>query len=156
MHDRRLSTVVKRCQDLPGYELFQYLDATGQRQTVDAADVNGYLRAVMQQDFTAKDIRTWAGTVLAACALRVQTTCTSQTQAQQNIKQAIEAVARRLGNTPAICRKCYVHPAVLEAYLDRSLFATSLPTESDTSTISSGLHPEELFVLAVLKQRCSE
>jgi DNA topoisomerase-1 len=156
MHDRRLSTIVKRCQDLPGYELFQYLDATGQRQTVDAADVNGYLRAVMQQDFTAKDIRTWAGTVLAACALRVQTTCTSQTQAQQNIKQAIEAVARRLGNTPAICRKCYVHPAVLEAYLDRSLFATSLPTEADTSTISSGLHPEEMFVLAVLKQRCSE
>jgi DNA topoisomerase-1 len=156
MHDRRLSTIVKRCQDLPGYELFQYLDATGQRQTVDAADVNAYLRAVMQQDFTAKDIRTWAGTVLAACALRTQTTHSSQTQAQQIIRQVIEEVARRLGNTPAICRKCYVHPAVLEAYLDCSLFAISLPNGADTSPISAGLYPEEMFVLAILKQRCSK
>jgi DNA topoisomerase-1 len=152
MHDRRLSTIVKRCQDLPGYELFQYLDDEGQCQTVDSADVNAYLRAVTQQDFTAKDIRTWGGTVLAACALRTQTDYTSQTQVQQNIRQAIEAVARRLGNTPAICRKCYVHPAVLEAYVDRSLCAT-LP---DTTTMSTGLHPEEAFVLAVLKQRCSQ
>jgi DNA topoisomerase-1 len=151
MHDRRLSSIVKRCQDLPGYELFQYLDDAGQRQTVDSADVNAYLRAATQEDFTAKDIRTWGGTVLAACTLRAQTAYTSQTQAQQNIRQAIAAVARQLGNTPAICRKCYVHPAVLEAYLDRSLCATS-----PTTTISAGLHPEEALVLTVLKQRCSQ
>jgi DNA topoisomerase I len=156
IHDRRLSTIVKRCQELPGYELFQYLDTDGQRQTVDSADVNAYLRAVMQQDFTAKDIRTWGGTILAACALRDQTAYTSQAQAQQNIRQAIAAVAKRLGNTPAICRKCYVHPAVLEAYLDRSLCATSSPTVPDTTPASSGLYPEEAFVLAILKQHCSQ
>jgi DNA topoisomerase-1 len=156
MHDRRLSTIVKRCQELPGYELFQYLDAEGQCQTVDAADVNAYLQAVTQQDFTAKEIRTWAGTVLAACTLRAQPPHTSQTQAQQNIKQAIEAVARQLGNTPVICRKCYVHPAVLEAYLDHSLFATPSPTALDTTTDNAGLHPQEAFVLAILKQRCSQ
>ena len=156
IHDRRLSTIVKRCQELPGYELFQYLDADGQRQTVDSADVNAYLQAVMQQDFTAKDIRTWGGTMLAACALRDQTAYTSQTQAQQNIRQAIAAVAKRLGNTPAICRKCYVHPAVLDAYLERSLCATSPPTVLDTTTMSAGLYPEEAFVLSILKQRCSQ
>ena len=121
LHDRRLARIVKRCQDLPGYELFQYIDAAGERQTIDSADVNGYLRQLTGQDFTAKDVRTWAGTVLAACALRECGPCTSQAEAKKNIVQAIDAVAKRLGNTRAVCRACYVHPTVLDAYLDCSL-----------------------------------
>jgi DNA topoisomerase-1 len=155
INDRRLATIVKQCQDLPGYELFQYLDAEGQRQTIDSADVNAYLRAITGQNFTAKEVRTWAGTVLAACALWEQD-FESQTQAKNNIVQAIDAVARRLGNTRAICRKCYVHPVVLEAYLDRSLFAVSSPhTVVDSDPRVSGLHPEEAVVLAFLKQRAT-
>jgi DNA topoisomerase-1 len=156
INDRRLATIVKRCQDLPGYELFQYLDTAGQRQTIDSADVNAYLRAITGQDFTAKDVRTWAGTVLAACALWEQGACESQTQAKNNIVQAIDAVARRLGNTRAVCRKCYIHPVVLEAYLDRSLFAVLPPhTAFDSATRASGLYPEEAIVLAFLKQRAT-
>ena len=154
--DRRLATIVKRCQDLPGYELFQYLDTEGQRQTIGSADVNAYLRVITGQDFTAKDVRTWAGTVLAACALWEQGACESQTQAKNNIVQAIDAVARRLGNTRAVCRKCYIHPIVLDAYLNRSLFAVSPPHTVLASDVSaSGLHPEEAVVLAFLKQRAT-
>jgi DNA topoisomerase-1 len=152
LNDRRLASIVKRCQDLPGYELFQYLDADGQRQTLDSADINVYLRDVTGQDFTAKDIRTWAGTVLAACTLWEYGSCASETQAKKNIVQAIDAVAKRLGNTRAVCRQCYVHPAVLDAYLDHSLFAMPLPTP-DSSTRVPGLSPEEAVVLAFLKQQ---
>jgi DNA topoisomerase-1 len=157
LHDRRLATIVKRCQDLPGYELFQYIDAASERQTIDSADVNDYLRQITGQDFTAKDVRTWAGTVLAACTLRDCGPCTSQTEARQNIVQAIDAVARRLGNTRAICRACYVHPAVLEAYMDCSLCAVPLPRNtSDVSTEAPGLQPEEAMVLTLLKQCSSQ
>jgi len=153
--DRRLATIVKRCQELPGYELFQYVDADGQRQTIDSADVNAYLRQVTGQDFTAKDVRTWAGTVLAACALWKTGVSASQTEAKKSLVQAIDAVARRLGNTRAVCRKCYVHPTVLDAYLDQSLFAVALPHDAlDHSPIVPGLQPEEAAVLAFLKQRC--
>ena len=155
LHDRRLATIVKRCQDLPGYELFQYIDAAGERQTIDSADVNDYLRQITGQDFTAKDVRTWAGTVLAACTLRECGPHTSQTEAKQNIVQAIDAVAKRLGNTRTVCRACYVHPTVLEAYMDCSLCALPLPRDtSDVSTEAPGLQPEEAMVLALLKQ-CS-
>jgi DNA topoisomerase-1 len=154
LHDRRLATIVKRCQELPGYELFQYIDATGERQTLDSADVNDYLRQRTGQDFTAKDMRTWAGTVLAACALREYGPCTSQTEAQKHIIQAIDAVAKRLGNTRAVCRACYVHPTVLDAYLDCSLCALPLPCDtSNSGTEAPGLQPEEAMVLALLKQR---
>jgi len=152
--DRRLATIVKRCQELPGYELFQYIDAEGQRQSVDSADVNAYLRQATGQDFTAKDVRTWAGTVLAACELWDAGVSASQTQAKQRLVQAIDAVAKRLGNTRAVCRKCYVHPTVLDAYLDHSLFAVPLPHDTpDHSTMVPGLQPEEVAVLAFLKQR---
>jgi len=157
LHDRRLATIVKRCQDLPGYELFQYIDATGERQTIDSADVNDYLRHLAGQDFTAKDVRTWAGTVLAACALRECGPCTSQTEAKKAIVQAVDAVAKRLGNTRAVCRACYVHPTVLDAYLDCSLCA--LPLSRDTSNPSlevPGLQPEETMVLTLLKQRSDQ
>jgi DNA topoisomerase-1 len=151
LNDRRLASIVKRCQDLPGYELFQYLDADGQLQTIDSADINAYLRDTTGQDFTAKDIRTWAGTVLAACALWEVGACTSQAQAKKHIVQAVDAVAKRLGNTRAVCRQCYVHPAVLNAYLDHSLFAVSL-TAPESGTIGPKLSPEEAAVLALLKQ----
>jgi DNA topoisomerase-1 len=157
INDRRLATIVKRCQDLPGYELFQYLDAAGERQVVDSADVNDYLRHRTGQDFTAKDVRTWAGTVLAACALWQCGPWVSQSEAKQNIVQAIDTVARRLGNTRAICRTCYVHPAVLDAYLDHSLFTVPLsPRAVDDSTTEGGLQPEEAVVLAFLKQRSAQ
>jgi len=157
INDRRLAMIVKRCQDLPGHELFQYLDAAGERQTVDSADVNAYLRHLTGQDCTAKDARTWAGTVLAAGALWECGPCASQTEAQKNIVQAIDAVARRLGNTRAICRTCYVDPTVLEAYLDHSLFAMPLPYDtSAASTGVPGLPPEEAMVLTLLRQRCTQ
>ncbi len=117
IEDRRLARIVRQCQDLPGYELFEYLDESGETRKVDSADVNDYLRAVSGEDFTAKDFRTWAGTVLASMALRAFEESTSETEAKKNVVEAIKAVAQRLGNTPAVCRKCYVHPAVLECYL---------------------------------------
>jgi DNA topoisomerase-1 len=155
LNDRRLASIVKRCQDLPGYELFQYLDADGQRQTLDSADVNAYLRNITGQDLTAKDVRTWAGTVLAACALWEYGPHASETQAKKHIVQAIDAVAKRLGNTRAVCRQCYVHPAVFDAYLDRSLFELPL-TAPDSSTMVPGLSPEEAVVLAFLKQHSAQ
>ena len=163
INDRRLAAIVKRCQELPGQELFQYLDADGQRQTIDSADVNAYLRQVTGADFTAKDVRTWAGTVLAACALWQSGASASQSEAKKNLIQAIDAVARRLGNTRAVCRKCYVHPTVFEAYLDHSLFAVPPPVRAnahndapDTSTMVPGLQPEEAAVLAFLKQHSAQ
>jgi DNA topoisomerase I len=117
VEDRRLARIVRQCQDLPGYELFEYLDESGEACKVGSADVNDYLRTVSGEDFTAKDFRTWAGTVLACMALRQFEVSASETEAKRNIVEAIKAVAQRLGNTPAVCRKCYVHPAVLECYL---------------------------------------
>jgi len=157
LHDRRLATIVKRCQELPGYELFQYIDAAGERQTIDSADVNDYLRQLTGQDFTAKDVRTWAGTVLAACALRECGPWTFQTEAKKHIVQAIDAVAKRLGNTRAVCRACYVHPTVLDAYLDCSLDAVPLPCDtSNSGTEAPVLHPEKAMVLTLLKQRSTQ
>jgi DNA topoisomerase I len=117
VEDRRLARIVRQCQDLPGYELFEYLDELGETRKVDSADVNDYLRAISGEDLTAKDFRTWAGTVLASMALREFEESASETEAKKNVVEAIKAVAQRLGNTPAVCRKCYVHPAVLECYL---------------------------------------
>src|SRR5205085_7220623 len=120
----RLARIVKTCQDLPGQELFQYIDMEGQRQRVDSDAVNSYLREISGADFTAKDFRTWSGTVLAALALQAFEEYDSAAQAKRNIVQAIESVAERLGNTPAVCRKCYVHPAVIEAYVDGTMLET--------------------------------
>jgi DNA topoisomerase-1 len=121
VRDRRIARIVKSCQDLPGQHLFQYLDQAGERQAIGSADVNAYLRAVTGADLTAKDFRTWGATVLAAAALSAYSPFDSQTLAKANLREAIEHVADELGNTPTICRKCYVHPAVLEGYLDGSL-----------------------------------
>jgi DNA topoisomerase-1 len=109
--DRTLGRIVKRCQELAGQALFQYIDDGGRRRSVGSSDVNAYLREATRSDFTAKDFRTWAGTVLAACALRELPPARASRQANRHVVRAVESVAERLGNTPAICRRCYVHPA---------------------------------------------
>ncbi len=121
IHDQRLAKVVRTCQDLPGQELFQYINDEGERQGLNSEDVNDYLREISGEDFTAKDFRTWAGTMLAAVALSGLPEITSQTQARKNVVEAVKTVAERLGNTPAVCRKCYIHPEVVEHYLKGTL-----------------------------------
>jgi DNA topoisomerase I len=119
--DRRLAKIIRQLQDLPGQDIFQYVDEEGEVRNIDSQDVNDYLREITGEEFTAKDFRTWAGTVLAAMALIAQEAFENKTQAKKNIKDAISAVAKILGNTPTVCRKCYVHPAVLETYLDGAM-----------------------------------
>ncbi len=116
--DRRIARIISKLQDLPGQSLFQYVDDEGNARDVSSQDVNEYLREITGEDFTAKDFRTWAGTVLAAIALSAAGEFETKKQAKANIKNAIGAVAKVLGNTPAICRQCYIHPVVLEAYLN--------------------------------------
>jgi DNA topoisomerase I len=153
LREPRLAKTVKKCQDLPGQTLFQYVDEDDQQQSVDSGDVNDYLREITGQDFTAKDFRTWAGTVLAACALREFEEFTSETQAKKNIVEAIESVARKLGNTKAVCRKCYVHPAVLDAYLDGTTIDVIMKQASRLLRKFNGLSREEVAVLALLQHR---
>ena len=142
--DRRLARVVRRCQDLPGHELFQYLDEEGQRQAIDSADVNAYLREIAGEEFTAKDFRTWGGTVLAALALAEPS---DEGDTRRRLTAAIAEVAARLGNTPAICRKCYIHPDVVAAHGDDSLAAAM------GGRPSGGLSAEEAAVLRLLERR---
>ena len=120
--DRRVAKVIAKCQDLPGQDLFQYVE-NGEARDVTSQDVNEYLRQIAGEDFTAKDFRTWGGTVLAAIALSKQEEFETKKQAKANIKTAICAVAELLGNTPAVCRKCYIHPVIVEAYLKRTPIA---------------------------------
>jgi DNA topoisomerase-1 len=141
-------------QDLPGQDLFQYLDDAGVRHAVGSADVNAYLQEIAGVDFTAKDFRTWAGTVFAAFALQAFETFDSEAAARRNVTRAIEAVAGRLGNTVAICRKCYVHPEVISAYLDGTLIeSVQRQVEADLSGGLAGLTGEEAAVLAFLQAR---
>jgi DNA topoisomerase-1 len=121
LNDRRLARIVKQCRDLPGQELFQYLDDAGRVVDVGSDDVNAYLKSITGTDFTSKDFRTWAGTVLAATLLCECEPCASATAGKKAVTRAIDEVARRLGNTRAVCRKCYVHPAVIDAYLDGTI-----------------------------------
>ncbi len=154
VRDRQLAKIVQRSQDLPGQELFQYVDEHGQTVDVGSADVNAYLREIAGDEFTAKDFRTWAGTVIAARALQEFEQVDSETQKKHNVVQAIEAVAERLGNTRAVSRKSYVHPAVIDAYLDGTL-ADTLRQRIDVE-LAEGLHnlePEEAAVLAFLRAR---
>jgi len=121
VEDAHLARIVRRLRDLPGYELFQYVDEEGQTRSISSTDVNEYLREITGEDFTAKDFRTWAGTVRAAHALAAAPTFTTGRQAKRNILRAVESVAEQLRNTVAVCRKCYIHPAVIDAYMNASL-----------------------------------
>jgi DNA topoisomerase-1 len=127
--DRRLARIVRRCRDIPGQELFQFVDDGGGRHSIGSADVNAYLHEISGEDFTAKDFRTWAGTVLAARFFRTADPASSKTETQRQVVRTIERVAEQLGNTVAVCRKCYVHPAVVEAYLAGSLAALEVARE---------------------------
>jgi DNA topoisomerase-1 len=153
LNDRRLAKIVKACRDLPGYELFQYVDEDGKRQTIDSADVNAYLREISGEDFTAKDFRTWAGTVLAARALADVKTFRSNAEAKRNVVKAIESVAKRLGNTKAVCRKCYIHPAILEAYMDGATIDTLKARAVKLTRSRGALSGEEAAVVAIIERR---
>jgi DNA topoisomerase-1 len=127
--DRRIARIIQRCQELPGQELFQYLDDEGRRQSVDAGDINQYLREIAGRQVTAKDFRTWAGTMLAATALRDIGLGATEKESNANIVRAVDQVAKRLGNTRAVCRKYYVHPSVIEAYLDGVVLSPPVANE---------------------------
>jgi DNA topoisomerase-1 len=154
LSDPRLARIVKESQDLPGQELFQYLDDAGQVRDITSTDVNQYIRDIAGEEFTAKDFRTWAGTVLAAMALREIEAFSSQSQAKKNIVKAVEEVAKRLGNTKAVCRKCYIHPTVIDSYLDGTLVEVlTKKAELKLTKAIKTLKPEEAMVLTLLQQR---
>ncbi len=169
VHDRAVARIVRKCRDLPGQELFQYLDEERKPATIDSADVNDYIREATGHDFTAKDFRTWAGTVLAALALREVDAAAEllarrarkagpRKPAPRDVARAIERVAQRLGNTPAVCRKCYVHPDVIASYLDGTL-SESLSRRVDVPLAArrpGALRPAEAAVLALLQRRMAE
>ena len=152
--DKYLARIVRRCRDLPGQDLFAYVDESGEPVNITSGDVNEYLHEIAGDEFTAKDFRTWAGTKLAAMALQEFDKFETAKEAKGNVVHAVEAVAKMLGNTPAICRKCYVHPAVLDAYLDGTL-AETLQQKAEKKIAESlrELHPEEAAVMMLLHQR---
>jgi DNA topoisomerase-1 len=155
--DRRIARIVCKLQDLPGQSLFQYLDDEGNVRDITSQDVNEYLREITGEDFTAKDFRTWAGTVLAAVALGKLGGSETKQQAKSNIKHAVGAVAEILGNTPAVCRQCYIHPAVLEAYLNgNSINGFSPKTEEQLQQRGIDLLSAQAAVLEFLQTRSSE
>jgi DNA topoisomerase I len=156
VRDRRIARVVRACQDLPGQELFQYVDEAGAMHDVMSSDVNDYLREISGQDITAKDFRTWHGTVLAALALHEFQKFDSQAGAKGNIREAIQRVAARLGNTPTICRKCYIHPEILSSYVEGSLLLeVKEKVEAELRDDLATLKPEEAAVLTLLQSRLS-
>ncbi len=158
--DRKMAALVKKIRDLPGQELFQYMDEQGKPHAISSSEVNDYIRTVTGENFTAKDFRTWYGTIEAAIQLIQFEGFTSETQAKQNVSDAIKTVAKKLGNTPTICRKCYVHPAVINAYLNGSLTALlpkligkkSAKLLNPASTINIGLTAEEQAILEFLQR----
>jgi DNA topoisomerase-1 len=152
VRDSQLARIVRRCQEMPGQELFAYEDEEGQSRDVTSQDVNDYLRSIAGEEFTAKDFRTWAGTVLAAIALREFEDITHKGEAKKNIVAAIEAVARMLGNTPTVCRKCYVHPEILNSYLAGDTIATIRQRAAKKiDRALSQLKPEEAAVLVLIQ-----
>ncbi len=154
LHDKKLARVIKQCSDLPGHELFQFLDDEGNHHAIHSDDVNEYLRDITGQHFTAKDFRTWAGSVLACDLLREFGPFETATQAKKNVVEAIKTVAEKLGNTPSVCRKCYVHPAVLEAYLGGiTAKEAKREIEREMAEHESALHAEERALIELLEQK---
>jgi DNA topoisomerase I len=156
LDDRHLAKIVRKCQALPGAELLQYVDENSVVRDIGSGDVNDYLREIAGQEFTAKDFRTWAGTVLAARALQAFEAVDSKARMKKNIVQAIEAVAKKLGNTRAVCKKCYIHPAVLDSYLDGSLLQTLGQRARKLDKHLGRLRPEEAAVLVLLQKRLAD
>jgi len=157
LRDRRVAKIMKACQDLPGQELLQYVDEAGNCQDVTSTDVNDYLKEITGKDITAKDFRTWAGTVLAAMALAELESFDSAAQAKRHLRAAVEKVSARLGNTPTICRKCYIHPDVLNSYMDGKLIIElKSKAESELRGGMEDLKPEEAAVLALLRSRLAK
>jgi DNA topoisomerase I len=155
--DPHLAKMVRRCQELPGQDLFGYIAEDGTVRDLTSSDVNAYLRDIAGEDFSAKDFRTWAGTVLAAIALREFEAATSQRQAKRHVVQAVEAVAKMLGNTPAVCRKCYIHPEILEGYISgRTIDTLRQSARQRLRGSLSKLRPEEAAVMMLLHERLSE
>ena len=161
LDDARLAEIVRQCHELPGQELFRFQDEAGDWHHINSEHVNHYLHEIAGEEFTAKDFRTWSGTVLAAAALCALTDFTSQAQAKKNIVRAVESVAHKLGNTKAVCRKCYVHPAVFEGYLDGTLAESLNGTSPNGAPAArqhaeaSDLRPDEAKVLTYLRQRAA-
>jgi DNA topoisomerase-1 len=157
LQDRRLANIIARCRDLPGQHLFQFIDADGARHDVTSSDVNDYLAEISGEDITAKDFRTWAATNLAALALREFERFDSEAKNKKNVLRAVEAVSGLLGNTPSVCRKCYIHPAIFDGYLDGSL-PEALKRRADEALEDpkSGLTAEEAAVAAFLSRRLQQ
>jgi DNA topoisomerase-1 len=157
IRDRRLARVVRRCQELPGQDLFEYIGDDGQLHPIDSTAVNEYLKEITGDDFTAKDFRTWAGTVLAAISLQEMEAVDDESSARSNVVTAVERVAERLGNTPAVCRKCYIHPSIIDSYLDGTL-ADGLKQKAKAEIVEElkALPPEEAAVLVLLHRRLEE
>jgi DNA topoisomerase-1 len=154
LDDKRLARIIQRCQDLPGTELFQFLDGNGKRHNIASDDVNAHLREITGRDITAKDFRTWGGTMAAAMALRAKGPAASRSEADRNIIEAIDLVSHRLGNTRAVCRKYYVHPALIEAYLEGR--TVPMPKETARKRAKRGrgaaLRGDEIAVLQFLQE----
>lgn len=151
LEDPRLTKIVQQCREIPGYELFQYFDENKQRQTVDSGDVNVYLRQATGSDFTAKDFRTWAGTVLTAAELIKVSNFEDDQQAQRYVRETIKAVARQLGNRPATCQKYYIHPVIIDTYIEAKLIAMMEESRSKLQSYAQ-LSAHETGVLSILQQ----
>ncbi|HEV3155460.1 MAG TPA: DNA topoisomerase IB [Candidatus Baltobacteraceae bacterium] len=150
LRDRRLARIIRQCQDLPGQQLFEYIGDDGETRSVDSSDVNDYIRAISGEEFSAKDFRTWVGTVSCAMLLAQEHEAQTQTERKAYVTGAIKDVAKRLGNTPTVCRKCYVHPDVVEAYMEEGRFDLQRKVRH-----TKGLLDEERFVLALLRERAA-
>jgi DNA topoisomerase-1 len=152
--DPRLIKIIRDCRDLPGYELFQYCDDFDELHSIDSSEVNGYLQHACGKDFTAKDFRTWAGTIQTALSLAETGPAQSSTAAKKNIVDAVKQTAARLGNKPITCRNYYVHPAILESYMKGAMAGIHLPAAAHDPH-ETGLHPEERAVMALIRKACA-
>lgn len=155
--DRRVARIIQHCQELPGQELFQYLDDDGKRQTIDAGDINDYLKRISGREVTAKDFRTWSGTMLAAFELKALGPGANEKEAKANVVRAVDKVAKRLGNTRAVCRKYYIHPALIEAYMRGAVLPVALQSADQKRDRPSGaLRRDELAVLEFIKDSSAQ
>ena len=151
----RLAKIIKSLRDLPGQDLFQYVDEEGTRHSVGSSDVNEYLQSLTGEHYTAKDFRTWSGTIQAALALQALGKAESEKDAKKNVVQAIATAAQKLGNTPTICKKCYIHPVILETYMDGSMFEAEYHKKFGKGMPEPTLSDVELFILKLLEEKLS-